>query len=357
MGQHTGDGGPPRRAARISPRAGLAGAQDGARQRRDGPPGRRRPTPAASVAGREALETRRYDPRRDQRREASRLAVPDDVQAAMLDGQARRELRSLSQQTADLTARHLVMVGRLLDSDPMAALAHARAARALAGRVAVVREAAGLAAYAAQEWAEALGELRAARRISGRPEHVAVMADCERGLGRPERALALGQDPVVASLPVADRIEVTIVLAGARRDLGQLDAALLLLAGPARRTAPVQEWAGRLWYAYADLLAATGQGEAARAWFAKAVDADPDGVTDAADRLLELDGVRVLADDDVEAGSAAPVEAPYAGSAPGRGVDLVPGSALRSEADEVLAALTQESRNHRRGSGPHSDTP
>jgi uncharacterized protein HemY len=154
----------------------------------------------------------------------------------MLDADARRELRSLSKDTADLTARHLVMTGRLLDEDPEQALAHARAARALAGRVGVVREAAGVAAYGAGEWAEALSELRAARRITGRPEHLGVLADCERALGRPERALAYADDPQVAQLSQDERVELVIVLAGARRDLGQADAACLTLQDPARRT-------------------------------------------------------------------------------------------------------------------------
>jgi hypothetical protein len=117
----------------------------------------------------------------------------------MLDPDVRRELRSLTRETADLVARHLVMTGRLLDDDPEQAVAHGRAARAMAGRIGVVREAAGLAAYAAGEWTEALADLRAARRITGQAGHLAVLADCERALGRPERALALADDPDVPS--------------------------------------------------------------------------------------------------------------------------------------------------------------
>ena len=209
----------------------------------------------------------------------------------MLDPEVRRELRSLTRESADLVARHLVMSGRLLDEDPERALAHARAARAMAGRVGVVRETAGLAAYATGEWNEALAELRAARRITGRAEHLAVLADCERGLGRPERALAYGDDPAVPGLGQDERVELVIVLAGARRDLGQADAAVLTLQDPARRTTPTRPWAARLWYAYADALLAAGRVEEARTWFEKVVQVDPDGQTDAGDRLLELDGV------------------------------------------------------------------
>jgi len=250
------------------------------------------------------MEQRTYDPRREERRKATRLAVPDDVDARLLDPEVRQELRSLTRETADLVARHLVMTARLLDDDPQGALAHARAARAMAGRIGVVREAAGLAAYAAGEWAEALSELRAARRITGRPVHLAVLADCERALDRPDRALAYADDPDVPSLPQEDRVELVIVIAGARRDLGQADAAVLVLQDPARRTTPSRSWAARLWYAYADALLAAGREGEARTWFEKAAAGDPSGDTDAGDRLLELDGV-VLEDlDEDETDSA-----------------------------------------------------
>jgi hypothetical protein len=257
------------------------------------------------AASREEIAQRTYDPRREERRKATRVALPEDVDPRMLDGEARRELRSLSKETADLVARHLVMTGRLLDEEPERALAHARAARALAGRVGVVREAAGLAAYAAGEWTEALSELRAARRITGRPEHLGVLADCERALGRPERALTYGDDRQLGELSQDQRVELVIVLAGARRDLGQADAAVLTLQEPARRTSDKRPWAGRLWYAYADALLAAGREELAREWFAKVAAVDTDGETDAGDRLLALDGV-VLEDerDDLDASGA-----------------------------------------------------
>ena len=245
------------------------------------------------------IEARAYDPRREERRKLTRLAVPEDVDARMLDPEVRRELRSLTRETADLVSRHLVMTGRLLDDDPEQALAHGRAARAMAGRIGVVREACGLAAYAAGEWNEALADLRAARRITGQAGHLAVLADCERALGRPERALAFADDPDVPSLDQQERVELVIVLSGARRDLGQADAAVLALQDPAKRTSAARPWAARLWYAYADALLHAGRTDEARTWFDKVVGVDADGLTDAGDRLLDLDGV-VLEDLDDE---------------------------------------------------------
>ncbi len=233
----------------------------------------------------------RYDPRRERRRQEARVALPDDVEPQMLDPHVRTELRSLARDTSDLVARHLVMTGRLLDEDPAAALTHARAARAMAGRVGAVREAVGIAAYHAGEWSDALSELRAARRITGRTDQLPVLADCERALGRPEKALAYGDDPAVTKLPQDVQVELVIVLAGARLDLAQPDAAVLLLQEPAKRTLSRRPWAARLWYAFADALLAAGRENDARTWFAKVVDVDLEGETDAVDRLLELDGV------------------------------------------------------------------
>jgi len=181
------------------------------------------------------------------------------------------------------------MAGRLLDDDPAAAHEHSAAARGLAARLAVVREAAGVTAYGAARYAEALGELRALRRMTGSPEYLPVMADCERGLGRPQRALSLAEDPAVRRLDHAGQVEMRIVAAGARRDLGQIDAALMTLrAGSALDRSTVEDWTPRLWYAYADALLAAGREPEAREWFLAAASVDDDGLTDAEERLALL---------------------------------------------------------------------
>ncbi|MGH8776977.1 MAG: hypothetical protein ACRDWI_18135 [Jiangellaceae bacterium] len=185
-------------------------------------------------------------------------------------------------------ARHLVMAGRLLDDDPAAAYQHALAARRRAARVGVVREAAGVTAYRAGKYAEALAELRAARRITGSAQYLPMMADCERGLGRPRRALDLASDPAVAGLDIAGRVEMLIVAAGARRDLGQPDAAAVSLQVPELRSRTRQPWVARLRYAYADVLVELGRLQEARRWFAKAAEVDAEE-TDALERLQQLE--------------------------------------------------------------------
>lgn len=214
--------------------------------------------------------------------------MPEDVSGAELDRAVRAELGSLASQNADIVARHLVMAGRLLDEDPEAAYGHAIAARNRAGRVGAVREAAGLAAYATQRYAEALAELRAARRMTGDQDLLPVMADCERGLGRPERALALATSREATGMDPAARAEMLIVASGARRDLGQPEAAALLLQGPDLDPGRRRPWSARLFYAYADAMLAARRDADARTWFGHAADADVEGETDAEERLVEL---------------------------------------------------------------------
>ncbi|MET7521223.1 tetratricopeptide repeat protein [Streptomyces sp. 900116325] len=229
----------------------------------------------------------------------------------------RQELLSLPKTLAEDVARNLVMVARLIDEDPEQAYAYSRIALRLASRVAAVREAAGFAAYATQKYAEALAEFRAAKRMTGSVELWPVMADCERGLGRPERAMAMAGEPEVQKLDKAGQVEMRLVAAGARRDMGQIDAAIVTLQSSELASNAVHPWTARLRYAYADALLAAGREDEAREWFAKTVEADKDGSTDASDRLAELDGVEfvdALGEDD-DADEAVDVDADDEGSA------------------------------------------
>ncbi len=201
---------------------------------------------------------------------------------------------SLPKTLAEDVARNLVMVAKLLDDEPEQAYQYARVALRLASRVAAVREAAGFASYGVGKYSEALAEFRAARRMTGNSDLWPVMADCERGMGRPERALAMAGEPEVQKLDRAGQVEMRMVAAGARRDMGQADAAVVTLQSPELASHSIQPWTARLRYAYADALLAVGREDEAREWFAKALEADQGGTTDASDRLAELDGVEFV---------------------------------------------------------------
>ena len=203
--------------------------------------------------------------------------------------EVRRDLRGLDKSNADLVARHLVAAMHFVDEDPGVALAHGRAAKNRAGRIGVVRETLGVLAYRAGEWSEALGELRAARRISGGPGLLAMMADCERGLERPEKAIELARGEESRLATGEDLVERRIVEAGARGAMGQLAAALVTLQDAGVDATASGEEAARLDYAYAEVLLASGRKKEALEWFGHAVSADPGQNTDAETRLAELE--------------------------------------------------------------------
>lgn len=230
-------------------------------------------------------------PRAHDRERRPRLREPElgpDLPEAELDRTARAELRSLPDTLAERVAKHLVAAGLLLDDDPARAHEHAWYARSLAPRLALVREAAGITAYRTGDYAAAIAELRAVRRMTGDPSHLPMLADAERGLGRPERALALARDPEVARLDAAARVEMAIVASGARRDRGEYDAAVVGLQGGALDSDRLEPWTPRLWYAYAEALLAAGRRDEALRWFESVAAIDDDGDTDADQRVAAL---------------------------------------------------------------------
>ena len=151
-----------------------------------------------------------------------------------------------------------------------------------------MREAVGIAAYHCGDWAQALSEFRAARRMGSKSPLLALIADCERGVGRPQRAIDLSRTPEAEELTGDDADELRIVVAGARSDLGQHEQALAALSSPPLDPERTGLTATRLFYAYADTLLALGRNDEALQWFINAEAADVDGVTDAEERITEL---------------------------------------------------------------------
>jgi tetratricopeptide (TPR) repeat protein len=213
--------------------------------------------------------------------------VPDTVTADQLDPQVRAELRTLPGDLADAVARRLVAAD--LAEDPEQAYEFALAARRLAARVGIVREACGIAAYRSGRWADALSELRTARRLTGRGSYLPLMADCERALGRPDRALAIINDAGLRGLEREVQIELRIVESGIRRDEGRPAAGVVALQVPELTDGRLRPWSARLFYAYADALLDAGRAEEAREWFGRAAAADKEEETDAAERFENLD--------------------------------------------------------------------
>ena len=219
-----------------------------------------------------------------------------------LDGSVRGALKGLDPRNVERVAAHLVAAGSLIDEDPEAALAHARAARDRASRVAAVREAVGVAAYHAEDYAEAARELRAYRRMSGDASYRAVLADCERALGRPDVALRLVTEALSENPDPEETVELRIVESGARLDLGEDAAARLVLEGALGGRPDPSSLDGadpatlRLASAYADLLQIQGDDSLATEWLTAIAAADPEDLVGAVDRL----GIEFLEDEDFD---------------------------------------------------------
>lgn len=260
--------------------------------RRDGRAGGDRGRTGGSRPPRKGDWKRSADDQRPRSEEQARYdgpPIPEGITGKELDHQISQQLRGLPEKLANRVARHLVAAGELIDSDPKTAYEHTLAARARAARLAVVREACGEAAYAAGEYATALSELRAAKRMNGVTAYLPIMADCERALGRPERALELAKSPAIAKFSAAAKAEMTLVESGARRDMGNIDAALRTLEAAPLHSMAREAWVVRLRYAYADTLLEAGRREEALAWFHRTEAIDADEITDAAARAVEVE--------------------------------------------------------------------
>ena len=237
--------------------------------------GRTRARGASERGGREDRSGGTYVPATTGRGSVQGPQVDEDAIIAELDSSVRRELSSLPGTLAEKVAGHLIMAGRLMDEDPELALQHASTAHDLAPRVLAVREALAIAAYSAADYKTAMREARTVRRMSGDDSWLPVIADCERGLGRPERALDMLRETDLAALPPEVRAEALMVMSGARRDLGQSEAAVALLDTDLLRTGERSGWAARLRVAYAEALAESGREEEAEKWRTLAAATDP----------------------------------------------------------------------------------
>ena len=209
---------------------------------------------------RDRLRGERRNSRPPQRNRVPEPELPEDVSARDLESTARMALRALSRLNAENIARHLVMTQRLLDTDPEVAYAHARYAASHAGRIAIVREAAGIAAYVAGLYSEALRELRAARRLSGMDTmYRAMEVDCERALGRPDAALRSAQNALQLDLEDDERAELAIVVTGIYHDQGNDELALITIEDAIRKAPKDTEILRRLHSVRADRLEDLGR--------------------------------------------------------------------------------------------------
>jgi tetratricopeptide (TPR) repeat protein len=200
--------------------------------------------------------------------------IPEEITDKDLDLLVRVQMKTLSPENAERVARHLAMVNLLMDADPELAHKHALAAADRAGRIGIVRETVGLTAYTIGDFALALREMQAYRRISGKDDQLPIMVDCERGLGRPEKALELGRSVARETLEPGVRVNLAIAMSGARLDRNEDELALAELEIAELNPERVFEYSPHLFRAYADTLEVLERKAEAQKWFKLADRAD-----------------------------------------------------------------------------------
>jgi tetratricopeptide (TPR) repeat protein len=213
-------------------------------------------------------------------RAAQRSDLPHDVM---------EELQRITKPTQlrDALSRLSRAIELLERGDAGAAIAEASKAKQLSSRSAAVREVLGLALYGQGRWQEALTELKAYRRFSGRADQNHVIADCLRAVGKPQEAVPLAEEELRAKVPNEAKAEAVVVAASALADQGRFSEALAFLGRAKTREGVSEPYTLRLWYVRGDILAKAGRRDEAAEEFRKIMRHDATAF-DVAERLAEL---------------------------------------------------------------------
>jgi tetratricopeptide (TPR) repeat protein len=219
-----------------------------------------------------------------------------------------------------------------------------------------------VAAYHAGDYAEAAREIRAYRRMSGDVGYRAVLADCERALGRPEVALRLVSEALGDSPDAEETVELRLVEAGARRDLGEDAAARLVLEAALGGRPDPASLSGadparlRVASAYADLLSDLGEEDLAAEWLTAVAAADPEDLVGAVDRLgIEFTELKddELEDDGTESTDEEPSELEESLAAEPGNVGADFDADVEAEVAELLGEIEPPSGSVQDADDPH----
>jgi tetratricopeptide (TPR) repeat protein len=208
---------------------------------------------------------------------------------------ATEEIRATARPgRADAAVRALDRAIELLEEtdEPAsmeAAASTAEQAKQAAPRSPAVREVLGIALYRAGRFQEALRELQAYRRMTGRMDQNHLIADAHRALGAPDKAVDAAREAMAAAIPEESRAEAAIVGASALADLSRFAEALALLRSLHGGADGARPFELRLWYVAGDILERAGRPGEAAAEFDRVVRHDPEAF-DAAERLARLTG-------------------------------------------------------------------
>ncbi|KAB8295549.1 helicase [Bifidobacterium avesanii] len=146
--------------------------------------------------------------------------MPKGMEWNMLSKDERERLRGLSKEHAENIGLHILAAYALEESDPKWALEHAKWAARQASRIDFARETLAFVAYRQGDYKTAVKEFRTAFRMNGYLDYLPFIADCERGLGNPKKAVEIATGDEAKQLRGEAKAEMFLVYAGALSDLG-----------------------------------------------------------------------------------------------------------------------------------------
>ncbi len=152
--------------------------------------------------------------------------MPKGIEWKMLTSDDRERLRGLSKEHAENIGLHILAAYTLEESNPELALEHAKWVARQASRIDFARETLAFVAYRQGDYKLAAREFRTAFRMNGFLDYLPFIADCERGLGEPKKAIELAMSDDAKYLRGEAKAEMFLVYAGALGDLKMWDKAI-----------------------------------------------------------------------------------------------------------------------------------
>lgn len=159
-------------------------------------------------------------------RRSNEPKMPAGIEWRMLSKEERERLRGLSKEHAENIGLHILAAFSLEEIDPDRALAHAKWVAHQASRIDFARETLALIAYRRGDYKLALREFKTAQRMNGYLDYLPFIADCERGLGNPKKAVEIAQSDEAKQLTGEAKAEMFLVYAGALADLNMWNQAI-----------------------------------------------------------------------------------------------------------------------------------
>ena len=153
--------------------------------------------------------------------------MPKGIEWRMLTTDDRERLRGLSKEHAENIGLHILAAYTLEESNPELALEHAKWVARQASRIDFARETLAFVAYRQGDYKLALREFRTAFRMNGFLDYLpSFIADCERGVGEPKKAIEVAVSDDAKYLRGEAKAEMFLVYAGALGDLKMWDKAI-----------------------------------------------------------------------------------------------------------------------------------